>query len=69
MHIISTHLAPSVISHSTKCNLGEEYLAVARFNSIDLYELLPDKAKLLTSFELLPRIIGLVEISPDVCQQ
>jgi len=67
MHLITSHVKPSAISHSVKCKLGDDYyLAVARFNVIDVYELLPDKAKLLTSLELLPRIIGLAEIALDV---
>lgn len=66
MHILSTYLPPSATTHAVKCNVGEELLVVSRLNRLDVYELLPDGVKSLTSTELLPRIVAVEEISPDV---
>lgn len=66
MHLVSTYLPPSAASHALKCNLGENVLVIARINRLDVLELLPTGAKLISSLELLPRIVALHEIAFDV---
>lgn len=66
MHLISSYVPPSATSHAIKCHLGEDLLIAARVNRLDVYEPLPDGVRLATSLELLPRIVALHEITPDV---
>lgn len=66
MHLISSYVPPSATSHAIKCNLGHDLLVVARINRLDAYETLPDGVRLVNSLEVLPRIVALHEISPDV---
>jgi len=69
MHLVSTYLPPSAASHAIKCNLGQELLVVAKINRLDVLELLPTGAKLLSSLELLARIVAVHEIARHVCLQ
>jgi hypothetical protein len=66
MHLVSTYLPPSAASHAVKCNLGHELLVVARINRLDALELLPTGARLLSSLELLARIVAVHEIARHV---
>ena len=66
MHLISSYVPPFATSHAIKCHLGEDLLVVARVNRLDVYEPLSDGVRLLSSLELLPRIVALHEITPDV---
>ncbi|PVF94630.1 hypothetical protein CPB86DRAFT_765387 [Serendipita vermifera] len=63
MHLLSTYLPPSAVSHAVKCNLGQELLIIARINRLECLQLLPDGARPLCSLELLPRIVALHEIT------
>ena len=69
MHVISTYLPPTAVTHATTAKLtagSARYLVIAKINRIEVFSLEPEGLKQVAAYELWGRIVALEEIVVDV---
>ena len=69
MHVISTYLSPTAVTHATTAKLtagSARYLVIAKINRAEVFSLERGGLKPLATYELWGRIVALEEIVVDV---
>ena len=69
MHVISTYLSPTAVTHAITAKLAAgsaRYLVIAKINRVEVLSLEREGLKQLAAYELWGRIVALEEIVVDV---
>jgi len=69
MHVISTYLSPTAVTHAITAKLIEgsaRYLVIAKINRVEAFSLEREGLKQVATYELWGRIVALEEIVVDV---
>ena len=69
MHVISTYLPPTAITHAITAKLiggSARYLVIAKINRVEAFSLEPQGLRQVAAYELWGRIVALEEIVVDV---
>ena len=69
MHVISTYLQPTAVTHATTARLtggSVQYLVIAKINRVEVFSLEPEGLKQVAAYELWGRVVALDEIVVDV---
>lgn len=69
MHVISTYLPPTAVTHAITAKLtagSARYLVIAKINRVEVFSLEREGLKPLATYELWGRIVALEEVVVDV---
>jgi len=69
MHVISTYLPPTAVTHAITARLtarSARYLVIAKINRIEAFSLEREGLKQVAAYELWGRVVALEEITIDV---
>jgi hypothetical protein len=69
MHVISTYLSPTAVTHAITAKLTEgsaRYLVISKINRVEVFSLEREGLKQVAAYELWGRIVALEEIVVDV---